>query len=207
MSRHLRSWKSDELYGAARTGEAAISNGTAKRIQRIVDSTKYGWLRDGTGSRRYYSVVSVCLGADESRQLRPLVLAQVRAEVEQRLQDRVALEVGVAAVEVDGSARRQAALFLAVEHETDAPAVLLDLLLAVAALRLATRRTLGAVDAREAALRRVAPCRALECRGVGHIRRSLREPLEHGLGTLVRRAHRVEPQRGLALGERIRDLL
>src|SRR6516164_2259093 len=145
------------------------------------------------------------IGAEDPFELGALLVAQVGAEVEHRLERRVALEVGVAAVEVHESARGEPALLE--EHEPDAPAPALDPLLALAALRLATRCPLGAVDARQAALRRARARDALQARGIGDVRGTFREPLQDGLGPLVRRAPRMEPQCHVAIGERIRELL
>lgn len=124
------------------------------------------------------------IGAEDPFELGALLVAQVGAEVEHRLERRVALEVGVAAVEVHESARGEPALLE--EHEPDAPAPALDPLLALAALRLATRCPLGAVDARQAALRRARARDALQARGIGDVRGTFREPLQDGLGPLVR---------------------
>src|SRR5262245_23533162 len=99
------------------------------------------------------------------------------------LQDVVSLEVILPAVEVDESSRRELALL--VEHEPDAPAALLDLLPATPALRLTAGCALCTVDARQPAFRRVTARRSLQRGGIGHVPRSLRQPLEHRLGPLV----------------------
>jgi hypothetical protein len=123
----------------------------------------------------------------------------------QLLEQVVALEVGEAAVEVYRAARREAALLEV--GEPDAPRALRDRLLAVAARSARARRALGAVDARQAAVRRRAPRGAFERLALGQIRGRRREHLEQRFGPLPRRAHRVEPQRHLALAERLRQAL
>ena len=80
--------------------------------------------------------------------------------MEHPVQDVVGLEVGLAAVEVHEPSRNEAPLF--VEHEPDAPAPARDGLAAAAALRLRARRALGAVDPREAPVRKARARRALK---------------------------------------------
>src|SRR6266581_2921680 len=126
-----------------------------------------------------------------------LVGAQVPPEVEHPVQDVVGLEVGLAAVEVDESPGREAPFLI--EHEPDAPATARDGLAAAAALRLRARRALGAVDPREAPVREARARRALEALPAGHVRGRFREGLKQRLRPLVGRAHRMEPQRHLAL--------
>ena len=106
-------------------------------------------------------------GTARAPQFLALISAQVPAEVEHPVQDVVGLEVGLAAVEVHEPSRNEAPLF--VEDEPDAPAPARDGLAAAAALRLRARRALGAVDPREAPVRKARARRALEALPVGHV--------------------------------------
>src|SRR6266568_9550944 len=137
------------------------------------------------------------LPAARAPQFPALVRAQVPAEVEHPIQDVVGLEVALAAVEVHEPSRNEAPLF--VEDEPDAPAPARDRLAAAAALRLRARRALGAVDPREAPVRKARARRAREALPAGHVRGRFREGLKQRLRPLVGRAHRMEPQRHLAL--------
>src|SRR5206468_11309504 len=108
-----------------------------------------------------------------------LAVGQVGTEVEHRIQDVVALEIGRAAVEVDEPPGKEST-FLE-EHEPDAPCSAFDGLLAAAALGLTARRALSSVDPRQAPVRRAAARRTLEGRAIGHTRWRFRERLEHRL--------------------------
>src|SRR5881409_1296494 len=108
------------------------------------------------------------LPAARAPQFLALISAQVPAEVEHPIQDLVGLEVGLAAVEVHEPSRNEAPLFI--EHEPDAPAPARDRIAAAPAFRLRARRALGAVDPREAPLRKARARRALEALPVGHVR-------------------------------------
>src|SRR6267154_5615338 len=141
-----------------------------------------------------YSKRTVAAGAP---QFFALVSAQVPAEVEHPIQDIVSLEVGLAAVEVHEPSRNEAPLF--VEHEPDAPAPARDGLAAAAALRLRARRALGAVDPREAPVRKARARRALEALPVGYVHWRFHQGLKQRLRPLVGPARRMEPYRHLAL--------
>src|SRR6185295_12700839 len=98
------------------------------------------------------------------------------------LLDVLALEVGAATAEVNEAAGHEPAVLE--EHEPDAPVALRDRLPAAPALRLAARRALGAVDARQAWPRGSVLRDALERRALGL--RRVAERLEDRLGALVR---------------------
>src|SRR5207245_3680427 len=106
--------------------------------------------------------------AARAHQFLALISAQVPAEVEHPVQDVVGLEVGLAAVEVHEPSRNEAPLF--VEDEPDAPAPARDGLAAAAALRLRARRALGAVDPREAPVRKARARRAPKALSIRHVR-------------------------------------
>src|SRR5438128_3238491 len=115
-----------------------------------------------------------------------LISAQVPTEVEHPVQDVVGLEVRLAAVEVHEPSRNEAPLF--VEDEPDAPAPARDRLAAAAALRLRARRALGAVDPREAPVRKARARRALKALSIRHVRWRFHESLKQRLRPLVGRA-------------------
>src|SRR5215470_6719080 len=100
------------------------------------------------------------VGVARPLQFLALAVAQVRAEVQHLSRDVAGLEVSLATVEVHETARSEAAFFI--EHEPNAPTPAHDGLAATAALGLSARRSLGAVDAREAPVRQAAACRALQ---------------------------------------------
>src|SRR5256884_7863242 len=134
-----------------------------------------------------------------------LVGAQAPAEAEHAIQAAVGLKVRLAAVEVHETSRNEAPLF--VEDEPDAPAPARDGLAAAAALRLRARRTLGAVDPREAPVRQARARRALKALPIGQVRGRFHQGLKQRLRPLAGRARRMEPQRHLALAKGIGQAL
>src|SRR5439155_4704978 len=142
------------------------------------------------GRSRARAVLAL-LPAARAPQFLALIGAQVPPEVEHPVQNLVGLEVGLAAVEVHESSRNEAPLF--VEDEPDAPAPARDRLAAAAALRLRARRALGAVDPREAPVRKARARRALKALPVAHVRWRFHESLKQRLRPLVRRAVWMEP--------------
>src|SRR6266516_2262298 len=145
-------------------------------------ATSAGTVERGSRAR----AVLALLPAARAPQFLALVGAQVAAEVEHPVQDVVGLEVGLAAVEVHESPGREAPLF--VEREPDAPAPARDGLAAAAALRLRARRALGAVDPREAPVRKARARRALKALSIRHVRWRCDESLKQRLRPLVGRA-------------------
>jgi len=101
--------------------------------------------------------------------------------------------------------RSEAPLF--VEHEPDAPASARDGLAAAAALRLRTRRALGAVDPREAPVREARARRALQDLAIGHVHGHFDKGLKKRLGPFVRSARRMEPHRHLTVRKRVGQTL
>jgi hypothetical protein len=86
--------------------------------------------------------------------------------VEDLFQDLVGLEVDLATGEVHVSAGSETTFFI--EYNADTPTPPHDGFLAIAALGLPTRRSLGTVDALEALARRASEGRALEALSIGH---------------------------------------
>ena len=140
-------------------------------------------------------------GASGSQQVRAVFVAQGGAEMEDVIRDVVRLEVGLSTVDVDEASGREAT-FLE-EHEPDPPGSTLDGLATASTLRLTARRALGPVDSGQAPVGRADAGHALQSLAVGRAFPAFRQPLEQGLGPLVRRAQGMEPQRHLALRERI----
>src|SRR6266567_4776615 len=160
-------------------------------------ATSAGTVERGSRARAALAL----LPAARAPQFLALVGAQVPAEVEHPIQDVVGLEVGLAAVEVHESSGREAPFLI--EHEPDAPAPARDGLAAAAALRLRARRALGAVDPREAPVRKARARRALKALPVGYVHWRFHQGLKQRLRPLVGPARRMEPQRHLALREGI----
>src|SRR3989475_274895 len=156
-------------------------------------TTSAGPVERGSRARAALALLPIA----RAPQFPALVRAQVPAEVEHPVQDVVGLEVGLAAVEVHEPSRNEAPLF--VEDEPDAPAPARDGLAAAAALRLRARRALGAVDPREAPVRKARARRALKALPVGHVNWRFHQGLKQRLRPLVGPARRMEPQRHLAL--------
>ena len=96
------------------------------------------------------------------------------------IQDVVGLEVNLATLEVHEPCRIEAGLFI--EHQPDAPRAALNALAAIAAPGLPTRRSLGAVDPRQATMRQAAPRRAFQPVSIGRV--SFREDLKQRLRPL-----------------------
>src|SRR5262245_10876470 len=182
----------------------AIQKKPTARTRRLSSGRPLPRKIDARGPRGWCSA-SCRLPAECALEPRALGVAQVRAEVEDVVQDVVALEVGLVAVEMDESAGGETAVLI--EHEPDTPRAPLDRLAAVAAPRLRARRLFDAVDPREAPLGEAAAGRALQSFPLGDLKGRFGEGLQHRLGPLVCGAERVKPDRHLAFGERIGQAL
>src|SRR5471030_1770888 len=117
------------------------------------------------------------------------VLRQRGAEMQQGRRDVNGLEVGLPACKVDEAAGRKCALV--VENEPDAPSPLLDRIVALAAFGLTGRRALGTVDTLQPTAFDTGSRDALQSLAVSNITGDLQR-LQHGFGTLVRGASRME---------------
>src|SRR5262249_41664656 len=190
------------------TSSAQARTGRARGQASGGQSARAGAFRRG-GPLDWAARVAPALGVTDSGagagapQLVALRLVERAAELQQRREQVVALEVVLAAAEVHRAAGREAAVLEVAEP--DAPGAAGDRLLAVPARGACARRALGAVDARQPAVGGAELGAVFELRAVGNVRRRRRERFQQRGRPLARRAQQMEPQRHLAVGERIRQ--
>ena len=129
-------------------------------------------------------------GAVRALQIHSLCLFHIRAEVKQCRQHVMALEVGGMAGNMDETARRKPTLFE--KRQPDPPRAALDPLTAVAALGLAARRALRAIDSHQSPVRQSGAGYGLEL-PIGWRLGGIPKPLEERLRALVRGTARMKP--------------
>src|SRR5688572_10406627 len=117
--------------------------------------------------------------------------------MEQGVEDVLGLEVVLPALEVDVTARGEAAFL--VENESHAPRLASNRPAATAARRLSAARALGAVDAGKAVISDTGAGDVLELLAIAHRRRGGAERFQEWLRAFVGGARRMEPQHRVAL--------
>ena len=134
-----------------------------------------------------------------------LIGAQVRAEMEDLIEDFAGLEVSATTIEVNIPSRRESSLLIVRDPNTPAPAV--DGLMAAAAPGLAGRRPLGTVDARSAMVRRTSARGTLQSISIRYVLKTVAEPFKELLWPLVGCARRMEPHYHVPFRKEVRKAL